>query len=309
MKLRSITIGGFRNLKKTTINFDGLTTLIALNSYGKSNVLRGIEFAVNFYKASPALRQKYFKLESALPLNQATCYDDFYFEINGKKTTIKLPDTYNYKDRNVDHIYNADGTISSQPDITYAWAKFENRTPESFFNSQGFVATVIDGMYYMAPTWWSYGQVIEGRICSFGGNMNSIGIETCVNEGSDLWLTWQITGQLIAKLMYDNNLTIDRVKGHHFFDGKDCPQPLLENDMAIWHEIIKCIEAEYELITTYKDVKFDMVSNNTDIVDANGRVVSAPTYTQCVSYTVTITNGDKVETITLGSIIPGIYEK
>ena len=52
-----------------------------------------------------------------------------------------------------------------------------------------------------------------------------------------------------------------------------------------------------------------MVSNNADIVDANGRVVSAPTYTQCVSYTVTITNGDKVETITLGSIIPGIYEK
>ena len=82
MKLKSITIGGFRNLKKTTINFDGLTTLIALNSYGKSNVLRGIEFAVNFYKASPALRQKYFKLESALPLNQATCYDDFYFEMH-----------------------------------------------------------------------------------------------------------------------------------------------------------------------------------------------------------------------------------
>ena len=90
MKLRSITIGGFRNLKKTTINFDGLTTLIALNSYGKSNVLRGIEFAVNFYKASPALRQKYFKLESALPLNQATCYDDFYFEMHYENTGADL---------------------------------------------------------------------------------------------------------------------------------------------------------------------------------------------------------------------------
>lgn len=90
MKLKSITIGGFRNLKKTTINFDGLTTLIALNSYGKSNVLRGIEFAVNFYKASPTLRQKYFRLESALPLNQATCYDDFYFEMHYENTGTDL---------------------------------------------------------------------------------------------------------------------------------------------------------------------------------------------------------------------------
>ena len=139
--------------------------------------------------------------------------------------------------------------------------------------------------------------------------MNSIGIESCVNEGSDLWLTWQITGQLIAKLLYDNNLTIDRVKGHYFFDGKDCPQPLLENDMEIWYEIIECIKAELDMITTYKNVKFEMVSNNPDIVDNQGRVVNVPTYTTAVSYTVTITNGDKVETITLGSIVPGIYEK
>ena len=241
-----------------------------------------------------------------------TASQDFYFELNGKKTTIKLPTTYDYKSRNSDHIYNADGTISSQPDFCdqYTWGKpFENREAESFFTDQGFVVKVVDGYYYMAPTWWSYGQVLEGRICTFGGNMNSIGIESCVNEGSDLWLTWQITGQLIAKLLYDNNLTIDRVKGHYFFDGKDCPQPLLENDMEIWYEIIECIKAELDMITTYKNVKFEMVSNNPDIVDNQGRVVNVPTYTTAVSYTVTITNGDKVETITLGSIVPGIYEK
>ena len=86
MKLHSITIGGYRNLKKTTIYFEGLTTLIALNSYGKSNVLRAIEFAVNFYKATPAVRQRLFRLESALPLNQATCFDDFFFEVHYENT-------------------------------------------------------------------------------------------------------------------------------------------------------------------------------------------------------------------------------
>ena len=79
--------------------------------------------------------------------------------------------------------------------------------------------------------------------------------------------------------------------------------------MEIWYEIIECIKAELDMITTYKNVKFEMVSNNPDIVDNQGRVVNVPTYTTAVSYTVTITNGDKVETITLGSIVPGIYEK
>ena len=42
--------------------------------------------------------------------------------------------------------------------------------------------------------------------------------------------------------MLDNNLTIDRVKGHHFFDGKDCPQPLLENNMELWYEFIEILK-------------------------------------------------------------------
>ena len=239
-----------------------------------------------------------------------TASDDFYFEINGKKTTIKLPETYNYKERNTDHIYNADGTISSQDDLTFSWAKFTGRTPESFFNDQGFAVKVIDGQYYMGPTWWSYGQVIEGRICAVGGNQNSIGIESCVNEGSDLWLTWQISAQLIAKLLNDNGLTIDRVKGHHFFDGKDCPQPLLENDLAIWYEFIELVKAELEVITTFKDYEIEFVSNNTELVDENGRVVKAPEFATSVSYKVTVKkDGQVVDEITLGSLIPGVYEK
>ena len=234
--------------------------------------------------------------------------DDFYFEINGKKTTIKLPSTYQYNSRVTNHTYNADGTISSKEG--YGQTAFEGRTPESFFNDQGFVATVIDGYYYMCPTWWSYGQVYEGRICAVGGNMNSIGIESCVDIGSDLWYTWQVSAQLIAKLLDDNDLTIDRVKGHHFFDGKNCPQPMLEHDLEIWWEFIDLIKAELELRQKYAGYEIEMVSNNPDIVDNNGRVVKAPEYATAVSYTVTIKqNGQVVDTVTLGSVVPGIYEK
>lgn len=237
-----------------------------------------------------------------------TASDDFYFEINGKKTTIKLPSTYDYKSRNTNHIYNTDGTISSQSN--YTGKLFENRTPESFFNSQDFAVTVIDGKYYMGPTWWSYGQVHEGRICAVGGNYNSIGIESCCDLGSDLWYTWQVGAQLVAKLLDENNLGIERVKGHHFFDGKNCPQPMLENDLEIWDEFIELIKAELTLRQKYSEYTIKMVSNNPDIVDDNGRIIKVPEYTTAVSYKVTVTKGDDiVAEVTLGSIVPGIYEK
>lgn len=233
--------------------------------------------------------------------------DDFYFEINGKKTIIELPKPYNHKSRNTDHIYNADGTISSNPMFT--GTKFTNRTPESFFNKQGFSLKIIDGEYYMGTTWWSYGQVTEGRICSSGGNLNSIGIESCVDQGSDLWYTWQKTAQLVAYLVVQNDLDVSRVKGHHFFDGKDCPQPMLENDLEIWYEFIELVEAEYELLTTFKDYEISFESHNLDVIDNNGRFVKTPDYPTCITYTVTITKDGNTQSITLSSMIPGLYQK
>ena len=103
------------------------------------------------------------------------------------------------------------------------------------------------GQYYMGTTWWCYSQVAEGRICSKGGNLNSIGIESAVNPESNLWYTWQRTAQLVAKLMLENDLDITRVKGHHFYSAKDCPQPLLENDLEIWWKFIEMVEHEYDL--------------------------------------------------------------
>lgn len=241
-----------------------------------------------------------------------TASQDFYYEINGKKTTIKLPETWNYDSRNSTHIYNYEtGLISSQDNFLskFTWGStFKDRTPESFFNSQDFPIKVIDGEYYMGPTWWCFDQVVEGRICGSGGNRNSIGIESCVNEGSDVWYTWQVTAQLVAKLMYDNNLGIERVKGHHFFSGKDCPQPLLLNNMEIWYKFIDMVQAEYQLITTYKDYEFTL-SSESELLSANGRVVGTPEDATCVQYTVTVKVGDKTETITLASMVQSLYNK
>ncbi len=230
--------------------------------------------------------------------------DDFYFEINGKKTSVKLPTPYNYNSRNTDHIYNEDGTISSQPDCS---SRFSARTPESFFNDLGFAVKIVNGEYYMGKTWWCYSQVSEGRICSNGGNYNSIGIESCVNKGSDLWYTWQKTAQLVAQLMQQFNLSIERVKGHHFYTAKDCPQPMLENDLEIWYEFVELVKAEYELLTKFNDYNITVVSNNPDIVNNRGRVINRPYLTTSVSYTVTIEKDGVEQSITLYSLVEGKY--
>lgn len=234
-----------------------------------------------------------------------TISDDFYFEINGRKTTVPMPKPWNYSSRGTDHILNADGTISSQP--AFSQTGFTNRTPESFINDMGLPWKVENGKYYMGTTWWCYTQVYEGRICSSGGNYNSIGIESCVNKGSDLWYTWQITAQLVADIMIRNNLDMTRVKGHHFFSGKNCPQPMLENDCEIWREFLQLVESEYTMKTEFEGYEVSLKSNNTDIVADNGRVVKQPSETTCVTYTVTITKDGQTQTITLASMVKGLY--
>ena len=234
-----------------------------------------------------------------------TISDDFYYEINGKKTTIPMPKPWDYSSRGTNHTLNADGTISSN--AAYKSTAFSNRTPESFINEQGLPFKIVGDEYYMGTTWWAYTQVYEGRICSTGGNRNSIGIESCVNEGSDLWWTWQKTAQLVADIMVRQNLDITRVRGHHFFTAKDCPQPMLENDLEIWYEFLELVEAEYELLTKYSGYQVSITSNNPDIVNKNGRVVNQPEQSTCVTYTITFTKDGESKSITLASMVQGIY--
>ena len=180
-------------------------------------------------------------------------------------------------------------------------------TDSKWLNDQGFAFKVVDGYYYMGKTWWCYSNVWEGRICSKGGNNNSIGIESCVDYGSDLWLTWQITAQLVADLLVRYDLDITRVVGHHFYAAKDCPQPLLENDLEIWWEFIDIVEADYKSMTEFKNETFEFkVIEGSDIVNEYGRVTEQPEFTQTVTYEVKLSDGTS---ITLASIVPGIYTK
>ena len=107
--------------------------------------------------------------------------------------------------------------------------------------------------------------------------------------------------------MKDYNLDITRVRGHHFFTAKDCPQPLLENDLEIWWEFLELVEAEYDLLTKYSDYQIKFESHNPEILDNNGRIVKQPDATTTVSYTITVTKDGSSKSVTLSSIIQGLY--
>ena len=52
MKIQAVLIDGFKNLSNVKISFDNITALVALNNFGKSNVLSGIDFGLAFIKAT-----------------------------------------------------------------------------------------------------------------------------------------------------------------------------------------------------------------------------------------------------------------
>ena len=204
------------------------------------------------------------------------------FAINGRDTGIKVPEETKY----------GRGFV----------------TDNKWLNDMGIAVNIKDGKYQLGTAWWCYTQIGEGRICSNGGNRNSIGIESAVNKGSDLWFTWQKTAQLVADIMYRHNLDITRVKGHHFFSAKDCPQPMLENELRVWWEFIDLCKAEYELrsLTSNPTITY---SSSSEYLGNYGRVTKQENTSTLVTYTVSVTVNGKTEKVELASIIPGVYLK
>ena len=203
------------------------------------------------------------------------------------------------------------GTYVLTPDVTlgsdgYFYIKgvktnIKNLTGYNTLNKMGLAVKLEGNKWYIGGCYYNTSYKY---ISSTGGNNNSIGMETSVREGSDLWLTWQYTAQLCAQLLLKYDLPIQRLVGHHFFSGKDCPQPMIENELEIWYEFVKMTESQMALFDIDANAKFSFASDST-YLKANGRVASLPKNAECIKYTVTYTEGGVSKTVTLSTILPG----
>lgn len=202
---------------------------------------------------------------------KVTISSDGYFEIDGEKSIVKAP-------------LRADGSIPSTSEI----------------NDVGIRVVVKDGKYMIGDTYWNNDY---RKVSNTGGNSNSIGIETMVNRGSDLYLTWQKTAKLVAHLLVDNNLTLDDVKPHHYFSGKNCPQTMRDN--GLWGNFLQLVKAEYEVLTKFADYEITFKSLDSTYLRNNGRIVKQDILDHYVSYEITVSKDGVSKSIVLSSLIPG----
>jgi N-acetylmuramoyl-L-alanine amidase len=72
-----------------------------------------------------------------------------------------------------------------------------------------------------------------------------------------------------------------------------------------WNTFKDMVALEYLIQNEYKNATITMVSNNPELLDNTGRIIDMPVTTTSVTYDITVTIGDVVKTITLGSVIPG----
>ncbi len=86
MNITKFTLKGFRNIGDTTISLKPITALVSLNSYGKSNLIMALDFAISFMHANKEDRRRMMSNESLIPLNVNLAYDNFEFSFTGVAT-------------------------------------------------------------------------------------------------------------------------------------------------------------------------------------------------------------------------------
>lgn len=157
----------------------------------------------------------------------------------------------------------------------------------SVINDMGIKISVGEnGNYLLGNTWYSnfYKKIGNG-----GGNRNSIGIESCIDAGSDVYLTWQKLAKLVAYLLEEQNLGFDAIVQHHYFSGKDCPMTM--RHAQLWVHFLDLVKAEYLIRTNLKDYTISFKSNS-KFINEKGRIIDLPEVESQESFTIKITNSN-----------------
>ena len=81
MEILNITVGGFANVGKVKLSLDKFNALIALNNYGKSNVINAIEFGIDFLKEPIEDKAKMMAIRSIIPINKHIDDYPYSFEV------------------------------------------------------------------------------------------------------------------------------------------------------------------------------------------------------------------------------------
>lgn len=96
MRLISVTINGFKNLKMTKITLQDITALIAVNNFGKTNLIDAIAFGFDFISQSSKARDRMMRWRKGIPLNPALENSPFYFDLEFENDNLAEHRYINY---------------------------------------------------------------------------------------------------------------------------------------------------------------------------------------------------------------------
>ena len=255
---------------------------------GNDAIYRNIPDDIIGYHAGDGYEIDYNLIDSGVEFNGifkpniTISYDGFY-EIDGKKSLIKAPMFFYKINENDETFYEK---IAETKDI----------------NDERIRNIVKERKYFLGET---YFNTYFNKISNRGGNVNSIGIESCVNKGSDIYYTWMKDAKLIAYLMDKYNLTIDDVVPHHYFSGKDCPMTMRHSKMYKHVKNLSVIEFNI-LKFIQKGYKISFYCNNKEYVSDNGKVIKIPKRDLRVNYYITVEKDGVVKTKKFTSKIIGM---
>ena len=104
MKIQAVLIDGYKNLSNVKISFDNITALVALNNFGKSNVLSGINFGIDFIKASIEDKKDLMSNSNLIPINCSMIGRNYRYEmevstgVNEQEYIIQYGFEFEWKD-------------------------------------------------------------------------------------------------------------------------------------------------------------------------------------------------------------------
>jgi len=226
------------------------------------------------------------EIEGTNSCPKVSILNDFYM-IDGQKSNIRIPVVTFEKD-NDKLVYASDLIKQSKTAPSDAYEGQRYQITNIKINDAGIRVDLINGKYYMGPTYYN---ATYGLIANRGGNLNSIGIETMVNEGSNLIRTWHRCAKLVAHLLIDYQLGVDRVKPHHFFSGKPCPMTLRSNHL--WNYFMELVDIEYQILKEFNDVKISLI-NCDESIDEEGLIKIDKIKTSIINYQIKLEDQNDV---------------
>lgn len=89
MILKSLSVGGYKNLRYTTIFMNhNIAAVISPNNYGKSNLLQAFRFATEFMSAGPKMRSSMMAWKNGIPLTPGLADEPFRFELEFEEPNL-----------------------------------------------------------------------------------------------------------------------------------------------------------------------------------------------------------------------------